>query len=30
MEYTGAQRAAIGTLDEPLLIVACAGRGRRR
>ena len=28
MEYTGAQRAAIGTLDEPLLIVACAGSGK--
>src|SRR3984885_3983014 len=28
MEYTDAQRAAIGTLDEPLLIVACAGSGK--
>ena len=28
MEYTGAQRAAIATLDEPLLIVACAGSGK--
>ena len=28
MEYTEAQRAAIGTLDEPLLIVACAGSGK--
>jgi DNA helicase-2/ATP-dependent DNA helicase PcrA len=28
MEYTQAQRAAIGTLDEPLLIVACAGSGK--
>lgn len=28
MEYTVAQRAAIGTLDEPLLIVACAGSGK--
>jgi DNA helicase-2/ATP-dependent DNA helicase PcrA len=26
--YTEAQRAAIGTLDEPLLIVACAGSGK--
>jgi DNA helicase II / ATP-dependent DNA helicase PcrA len=26
--YTDAQRAAIGTLDEPLLIVACAGSGK--
>ena len=28
MQYTHAQRAAIGTLDEPLLIVACAGSGK--
>ena len=28
MEYSQAQRAAIGTLDEPLLIVACAGSGK--
>ena len=28
MDYTDAQRAAIGTLDEPLLIVACAGSGK--
>lgn len=28
MEYTDDQRAAIGTLDEPLLIVACAGSGK--
>src|SRR6516162_9528087 len=28
MEYTDAQRAAIGTLDDPLLIVACAGSGK--
>ena len=28
MEYTKAQRAAIGTLDDPLLIVACAGSGK--
>jgi DNA helicase-2/ATP-dependent DNA helicase PcrA len=28
MEYTDTQRAAIGTLDEPLLIVACAGSGK--
>jgi ATP-dependent DNA helicase UvrD/PcrA len=28
MEYTAAQRAAIGTLDDPLLIVACAGSGK--
>jgi DNA helicase-2/ATP-dependent DNA helicase PcrA len=28
VEYTDAQRAAIGTLDEPLLIVACAGSGK--
>jgi DNA helicase-2/ATP-dependent DNA helicase PcrA len=28
MEYTDAQQAAIGTLDEPLLIVACAGSGK--
>ena len=28
MEYTAAQQAAIGTLDEPLLIVACAGSGK--
>src|ERR1700751_5775278 len=28
VEYTKAQRAAIGTLDEPLLIVACAGSGK--
>ena len=26
--YTDAQLAAIGTLDEPLLIVACAGSGK--
>jgi DNA helicase II / ATP-dependent DNA helicase PcrA len=26
--YTDVQRAAIGTLDEPLLIVACAGSGK--
>ena len=30
MEYTAAQRAAIGTLDDPLLIVACAGSGKLR
>lgn len=28
MEYTATQRAAIGTLDDPLLIVACAGSGK--
>jgi DNA helicase-2/ATP-dependent DNA helicase PcrA len=28
MDYTEAQRATIGTLDEPLLIVACAGSGK--
>jgi DNA helicase-2/ATP-dependent DNA helicase PcrA len=28
MEYTAAQQAAIGTLDDPLLIVACAGSGK--
>ena len=28
MDYTDAQRAAIETLDEPLLIVACAGSGK--
>lgn len=28
MEYTQAQQAAIGNLDEPLLIVACAGSGK--
>src|ERR1700722_9210133 len=28
MEYSEEQRAAIGTLDEPLLIVACAGSGK--
>jgi DNA helicase-2/ATP-dependent DNA helicase PcrA len=28
MEYTKAQLAAIGTLDDPLLIVACAGSGK--
>jgi DNA helicase-2/ATP-dependent DNA helicase PcrA len=28
MDYTDAQRAAIGTLDDPLLIVACAGSGK--
>ncbi len=28
MDYTGAQRAAITTLDDPLLIVACAGSGK--
>jgi DNA helicase II / ATP-dependent DNA helicase PcrA len=28
MEYTAAQRAAIETLDDPLLIVACAGSGK--
>lgn len=28
MDYTAAQRAAIDTLDEPLLIVACAGSGK--
>jgi DNA helicase-2/ATP-dependent DNA helicase PcrA len=28
MEYTTAQRQAIGTLDDPLLIVACAGSGK--
>ena len=28
MEYTTTQRAAIGTLDDPLLIVACAGSGK--
>lgn len=28
MRYTDAQQAAIGTLDEPLLIVACAGSGK--
>ena len=26
--YTDAQREAMGTLDEPLLIVACAGSGK--
>jgi DNA helicase-2/ATP-dependent DNA helicase PcrA len=26
--YTAAQRTAIGTLDDPLLIVACAGSGK--
>jgi UvrD/REP helicase N-terminal domain len=28
VEYTATQRAAIGTLDDPLLIVACAGSGK--
>jgi DNA helicase II / ATP-dependent DNA helicase PcrA len=28
MEYTKTQLAAIGTLDDPLLIVACAGSGK--
>lgn len=28
MEYTATQRATIGTLDDPLLIVACAGSGK--
>src|SRR5215472_15274988 len=28
MEYTEAQLAAINTIDEPLLIVACAGSGK--
>ena len=28
MEYTTAQRAAIATIDDPLLIVACAGSGK--
>lgn len=28
MRYTTAQRAAIECLDEPLLIVACAGSGK--
>src|SRR5579875_307339 len=28
MEYTAAQQAAIETLDDPLLIVACAGSGK--
>src|SRR5215467_5998246 len=28
MEYTAAQQAAIGTIDDPLLIVACAGSGK--
>jgi len=28
MEYTEAQREAIATLDDPLLIVACAGSGK--
>ncbi|WP_250290927.1 ATP-dependent DNA helicase [Frankia sp. CiP1_Cm_nod1] len=28
MDYTAAQRAAISTLDDPLLIIACAGSGK--
>ncbi|SNQ50991.1 DNA helicase [Frankia canadensis] len=28
MEYTDGQRQAIGTLDDPLLIIACAGSGK--
>ncbi len=28
MDYTDAQQAAIGTLDEPLLFMACAGSGK--
>jgi DNA helicase-2/ATP-dependent DNA helicase PcrA len=28
VEYTEAQRAAIATIDDPLLIVACAGSGK--
>jgi superfamily I DNA/RNA helicase len=28
VDYTGAQHAAIGTIDAPLLIVACAGSGK--
>src|ERR687895_1506129 len=28
VSYTDAQRTAIGTLDTPLLIVACAGSGK--
>ena len=28
MDYTAAQRAAIQTIDDPLLIVACAGSGK--
>jgi len=28
MEYTAAQQAAIETIDDPLLIVACAGSGK--
>lgn len=28
MEYTEAQQAAIATIDDPLLIVACAGSGK--
>ncbi|MGE5287652.1 MAG: ATP-dependent helicase [Micromonosporaceae bacterium] len=30
MDYTDAQRTAIATVDEPLLIVACAGSGKTR